>query len=103
MILLADEVGGNSSQKGDGHIGGTKYVVPKGCEAQIKSSNKDKHFTVLGLTACTGEPVMCVIIFAGEKRDIQVEMGIDSFASIEVKGKVSDDNYDFMTNNMGKD
>jgi hypothetical protein len=29
---------------------------------------RDKHFTVLGLTAGTGEPMLCVVIFASEKK-----------------------------------
>ena len=30
MCLVVDEVGSDSSQKGDGHIGGAKYACEKG-------------------------------------------------------------------------
>jgi hypothetical protein len=30
-------------------------------------STRDRHFTVLGLTAATGDPILCVVIFALEK------------------------------------
>ena len=32
----------------------------------MKAGTKDSHFTVLGFTAATGEPVMCAIIFAAK-------------------------------------
>jgi hypothetical protein len=34
---------------------------------QIRAATKDSHFTVLGFTAATGEPVMCAIIFASKE------------------------------------
>jgi hypothetical protein len=33
---------------------------------QQRASMKDAHFTVLGFTASSGEPVMCTINFAGK-------------------------------------
>ena len=63
MVIMTDEVGSSTSQKGDGHIGGENYVCGRGKVPQKKSSKKDKHFTLLGLTLLTGEPLMCVIIF----------------------------------------
>jgi hypothetical protein len=33
------------------------------------ASTRDRHFTVLRLTAATGDPVLCVVIFASEKKD----------------------------------
>jgi hypothetical protein len=32
-------------------------------------SSRDKQFTVLGLTAATGDPVLCVVMFASEKKE----------------------------------
>lgn len=31
----------------------------------------------MGVTACTGDPVMCVVIIDGEKRNPIVEIGVD--------------------------
>ena len=86
-----DEVGGNISQKGDGNKGDEKYITGKGMVPQLKSNAKDKHYTVLGLTALSGDPVMCVVIFAGTRENRLWETGIDSFA--ETEGDVSDDDY----------
>lgn len=97
MIIVADEVGGNTSQKGDEDGGGEKYIVSKGTVPQKKSSIKEKHFTLLvGLTSLSGAPVMCVVIFAGEICNLEMEMGIDNFA--EQVGNVS--NIDFFKKNM---
>ena len=58
---------------------------------KIKTSTKDKHFTLIGPTALKGDPVMCVIIFS-RKREIKLyETGMDVFTKKE--GSVSDDNY----------
>jgi hypothetical protein len=40
--LVGDEVGGNTSQKGDGHVGGKKVVSEKGCVSQLKASKREK-------------------------------------------------------------
>ena len=97
MCIVMDEVGGNTSQKGDGHIGGELLICAKGMEPQKKINVKDKHFTLLGLTALNGDPVMCVIIFAGKREQAVVETGMDVFA--EEEGEVSDE--DFLNKNSG--
>jgi hypothetical protein len=70
FILFADETGCNTNQKKDGHLGGTKYVVERNTVPKEISSTCDKHFTVLGVTAASGEPVPCVVIFASEQNVI---------------------------------
>ena len=75
-----------------------KFIVEKGTVPQKKSSTKEKHFTLMGLTALSGEPVMCVVIFAGESRNLEMEMGVDMF--VDAVGEVSDKM--FYKNNMGK-
>ncbi len=75
--ITLDEVGGNTSMINDGHCGGVKYVGGKGDKCQQKVSNKVKKFTVLGLTAFSGDPVMCVVIVDGKQRDVFIELGID--------------------------
>ena len=58
----------------DGAQGGTKYISRKGECPRLNSSKKSKRFTVLGVTALTGQPVMCVIIFEGKERNVLLEL-----------------------------
>ena len=98
MCLVVDEVGSNISQRGDGHIGGQKYMCEIGTVPQNKVSHNDRHFTVLGFTALDGSPVLCVIIIAGVKQLYEVETGLDMDATI-----VGDSNdSDFFEKNRGK-
>ena len=46
MCIVMDEVGGNTSQKGDGHKGGQLMVYGKDMILQQKASTNDKHFTL---------------------------------------------------------
>ena len=96
--VVLDEVGGNINMKGDGHIGGEKYLCEPGVIPQQKASRADKHFTLLGLTLLTGEPLMCVVIFAGLRRNPQYEMGVDP--RVEPVGNIDDEDY--VLKNMGK-
>ena len=91
MCVVADEVGGNTSQKDDGKIGGERWLCELGTIPQRKISTKNKHYTVLGLTLLNGQPLMCVVIMAGERPKAQVESGIDFFA--DAIGSVNDDDY----------
>ena len=97
MAFVMDEVGGNTSQKGDGHIGGKLLVCAKGMTPQIKINTKDKRWTLLGLTSLNGAAVMCIIIFVGVREQAIYETGMDIFA--EQIGEVSDE--DFFANNSG--
>ena len=98
MCVVADEVGGNTSQKDDGKIGGERWLCSPGTIPQRKISTKNKHYTTLGLTLLNGHPLMCVVIMAGEKPKAEVETGIDVFA--EAVGNVDDDDY--FERNTGK-
>ena len=91
MCIVADEVGGNTSQKDDGKIGGERWLTELGTIPQRKISTKNKHYTVLGLTLLNGKPLMCVVIMAGERPKAEVEAGIDMFAT--AIGSVNDDDY----------
>ena len=91
MCIVMGKVGGSTSQKGDGHIGDELLICAKGMEPQKKINTKDKHFTLLGLTALNGDPVMCIIIFAGKQEHAVVETGMDVFADQE--GEVSDEDF----------
>ena len=98
MCIVMDEVGGNTSQKGDGNNGGELHMCGVSMTPQQKASTKDKHFTLLGLTALNGDPVMCVVIFAGKRETKLYETGMDIFA--EQIGEVGDE--DFFEKNSGK-
>jgi hypothetical protein len=99
-LLFFDETGCNTNQKKDGHYGGEKLVCARGMTPKQICSSRDKHFTVLGLTAATGEPVLCVVIFASEKKGGVVanwSEGIDLMVDpvLDEKGEVlvSDINF----------
>ena len=98
MCVVMDEVGANTNQKGDGKIGGRLLVCAKGTVPQEKINTKDKHWTLLGLTALNGDAIMCVAIFAGKRPQAVVETGYDVFATQE--GKVSEESF-FDRNSKG--
>lgn len=94
FILFADEVGCNTNQKKDGNYGGRKYVVGRSTVPKEVASITDKHFTVLGFTAASGEPVCCVVIFTGARNEIPLcwTTGIDIQTKPvldEVTGKIN--------------
>ena len=51
--------------KYDGKVRVEQLLKEKGQRAKITAATTDAHFTVLGFTYATGEPVMCAIIFPG--------------------------------------
>ncbi len=53
-VIFVDEVGDNTSQKNDGNVGGTKYVVEKSSHTMMTLSYKDQHFMALGFTLADG-------------------------------------------------
>ena len=52
---------------------------------------KDKHWTLLELTAINGDHIMCVVIFAGKRQQTVVETGCDVFAAQE--GNMSEESF----------
>jgi len=97
MVLFVDEVGCNTSQVGDGHVGGQKKIVPRGTVPKETATTNDHHFTLLGFTSATGEPVMCAIIMEGKSINSDVVTGIDVFA-LKVGNETDPD---FIQNNTG--
>ena len=91
MCLVVDEVGSNLSQKGDGHIGGQMYMCERGAVPQIKVQHKEKHFTLLGFTTLSGNPVLCLLVISGVREDLNVFTGIDVGA--DVIGSPEDSDY----------
>jgi hypothetical protein len=68
-LLFFDETGCNTNHKKDGHFTGQKFACGRGMTPKQICSTRDRHFTVLGLTASSGDPVLCVVIFASDKTD----------------------------------
>ena len=77
MCICGDEVGGNLSMKGDGNEGGKLLLGERGCVAQEKASTRSRKFTMIGFTALTSDPVMCLLIFEWKKPNGAIEAGID--------------------------
>ena len=51
---------------GDSHIRVEKATCEKICIAKIKATEKQKHFTVIGLKNLLGEPIYCILIVEGK-------------------------------------
>jgi hypothetical protein len=97
MVVFIDEVGSNTSQEGDGVIGGELKICAKALVPIESATTNNNHFTVLGFTATTGEAIMCATIVLGKTLKPEVVTGIDVFSKKE--GDESD--YDFMEKNSG--
>ena len=65
-MVMADEVGGNTSQKGDGAVGGRKLLVKKGEVPREKITTRDKHFTLFPLPLELVN-LLCALLFLKEK------------------------------------
>ena len=63
-IIYVGEVGNNTCQKDDGMKDDQKYFVARGTQSRKGCLTSDVHWTNLGFIAVTGEPILCVIIFA---------------------------------------
>ena len=59
--------------------------------AKKEISTKSKKFTMIGLTALTGDPVMCILIIEGKTPNGAVEAG--NYFTVMPTGKPSDDDY----------
>ena len=97
MCVCGDEVGGNLSMKGDGHIAGTKLLTGVGNVPKLQTSTRNRRFTMIGLTAFTGEPKMCIIILEGKYPKGHIEAGID----ISVTPTGDNTKPEFILNNSG--
>ena len=98
--LVGDEVGGNISIKGDGHVEGRLYLAPKGRVAYRKVCKADRKFTLIGLTSLDGQPVMCIVIIHGTQINCSAEVGID--ISIEPEGDPEDPDFFLKNSGPGK-
>jgi hypothetical protein len=94
-VIFVDEVGCNTSQKGDGARGGEKKIVVRGTVAKETATTNNKHLTNLGFTAATGVPVLRTIIISG--KTMSLITGLDVFT--EKEGDETDP--DFIMKNTG--
>jgi len=78
-LVFVDEVGSNTSQAKDGAVGGQTYLCTKDGRPQQRAATKDCHFTILGFTAASGDPIMCAIIFAAKTMKSEWVLGFDPF------------------------
>ena len=97
-MLFIDEVGSNTSTTKGGSVGGEKFLCHVSARPQIRAATKDSHFTVLGFTAATGEPLMCAVIFSAKSSCEEWMVGFN--ASAPWIG--ADDNVDGNTGSVDK-
>jgi len=67
-----------------------KKIVSRGSVAKETATTNCNHFTVLGFTTATGDPIMCAIIVAGKTMKFKVVTGLDLFAKQIGEESVSD-------------
>jgi len=79
-VLFVEECGSNTSQAKDGQVGGQTYLSSRTGRPQQRAATKDAHFTVMGFTAASGDPVMCAIIFAAKVFKDEWRTGVEPFA-----------------------
>ena len=76
-LVFGDELGCNICQKDDKKKGSQRYVGRKGSRKKIKSGTKNQRLTVMGIMSGTGDPIMCVLIFAAQELTLEQRFGID--------------------------
>ena len=58
------------------------YISVKGTRTNLLLSKASGRFTLMGLTAATGEPVLCICILAAKSLSVTDVKGFDYRASI---------------------
>ena len=103
MALVLDEVGCNTSQETDNAVGGELLLTGRDDQAYCSVATRTNHFTVLGVTALSGDPVLCVVIISGKKGDIPVSTGVDwNAVEDELNSNIEEgDEIRFLNNNTG--
>ena len=82
-VLLVYKVRNNICQRDDGHKGGQKYLLRRGFQPRTSCSTSEAHWTTLGFTSSTSEPVLCGIIFIAETLSVEERLGIDFFVKCQ--------------------
>jgi hypothetical protein len=107
-LLFVDEVGSNTDMKKDKQQGKQRVIAEKGCQGTRSAITSDLHYTVMGFTAATGEPVMCCVIFQSNNEESIPSSwvsGIDITKLGEVTRNFDAEKPDlqFLKDNKGKD
>jgi hypothetical protein len=76
-IILGDELQTDVNQKEDEKIAGTNDCVREGTRSNIKNTTNGRRFTVIGLIAASGDPIMHIVIFAAKELSYEQWMGHD--------------------------
>ena len=95
-FLFGDEVGNDTNYMEDGNNGGQKYISVKGTITNLMLFKASGRFTLTGLTAATGDLVLCICILAAKSLSITDVKGFDYRASIPY------DSIKTMEKNMGE-
>ena len=99
--MVGDKVGGNNSMKGDGHAAGRLLLGAPKSVAYNRVSVTEKRFTMIGIAALDGSPVMCVLIISTTTRDLSIGTRIDF--TVTPSGDANDsDNFFFNNSGPGK-
>ena len=90
---------------GDNANGGERYLCGVHDQPFQSAATKASHFTCMGVTSLTGEPVMCVVIITGKTRDLAVETGVNWNLLGEMDDTYIDttEDYAFFNEHFGKD
>ena len=104
LVIMCDEVGSSTDMEGDGAVGKERFICAIGDEPRQLTARRDKHFTVLGLTLASGEPLMCVVLIQGKRHDVAVEAGILDEKLNSFVGDIEIDRpFDILMKNFGID
>ena len=78
-ICFMDKTGCNTSQKKDGHNAGKRKIVAVDNVPRSECNSSDHRFTLLPITAATGEVIMCVVIFQSKQKEVpeRWQLGVD--------------------------
>ena len=68
--MLGDEVVTDTNQIDDGNKWGQRYIIIKGMLTNLLSSKASGRFTLMGITAATGEPLLCICILAAKSLSV---------------------------------
>ena len=63
MVFVGDLCYGNTSQRGDGHVGSTTFIYPWIATDRTKYLKSENSSSLTYLALLTGDTVMCVIDF----------------------------------------
>jgi len=87
-LVFVDEVGDNTSQRDDGKIAGTKYIVGRKKRGLMRAAHMNCPFTMLGFLLANGRPILCVFIVACSEIDAKITMGLQPWCEVVGVGAV---------------